>query len=410
MTYLGAVILVVDDDEAGRYTKSRILKFSGFEVCEAATGKEALDSTSKIQPDLVLLDVNLPDISGYEVCRRLKSDAPTAQIPVVLTSAAFTKGADRARGLEGGADGYLIEPTEPEVIQATIMSILRSREAMEVSRQATMQWEATFAAISDGIALLDGEGIIYRCNQAFRRLSHGENAIGVSLESWLIHRNAHVPFSLASGMQAVNKQSHELEFDSRWFELSLDPMGTTKAEGTVAICKDITSRREAERELIGSRNIAETANAAKDRFLAVLSHELRTPLTPALMSVDVMMGDPQLPMGMREGLEMIQRNIELEARLIDDLLDLTRIIQGKMSLRMIDVDLCKLASLAIEMSKEEITSKGILLRVELGEAQAIVNCDPARMQQVLWNLIKNAAKFTPSGGTIDIVARRPGPD
>lgn len=407
MTYLGAVILVVDDNEAGRYTKSRILKFSGFEVCEANTGKDALELASKILPDLVLLDVNLPDISGYEICRRLKSDLITAQIPIVLTSAAFTKGTDRARGLEGGADGYLIEPTEPEVIQATIMSVLRAREAMEVARQATMQWESTFAAISDGIALLDSEGTIYRHNNAFKLLSNGDSANGATLEGWLLRRKADVPLALAVGIGTLQKQSFEIEFDSRWFELTLDPVGTSKAEGTVAICKDITKRREAERELITSRNSAETANAAKDRFLAVLSHELRTPLTPALMTVEVMMDEPELPADMREGLEMIQRNIELEARLIDDLLDLTRIIQGKMSLRLIDVDLFKLTSLAIEISKEAITSKGIQLSVDLGEGAAMVNCDPARMQQVLWNLIKNAAKFTPEGGRIAITANRP---
>jgi signal transduction histidine kinase len=406
MTYLGAVILVVDDNEAGRYTKSRILKFSGFDVSEASTGKEALELTSKILPDLVLLDVNLPDISGYEICRRLKSNEITSQIPIVLTSAAFTKGIDRARGLEGGADGYLIEPTEPEVIQATIMSVLRSREAMEVARQATTQWEATFAAISDGIALLDSEGVIYRCNKAFKILSNGEPASGTTLEGWLLGRKADVPLNLAVGTDLLSKRSFEIEFDNRWFELSLDPVGS-KSEGTVAVCKDMTKRREAERELISSRNSAETANAAKDRFLAVLSHELRTPLTPALMTVDVMMGEPGLPEDMRQGLEMIQRNIELEARLIDDLLDLTRIIQGKMSLRLTDVDLLKLTSLAIEISKEAITSKGIELTVDLGEIPAMVNCDPARMQQVLWNLIKNAAKFTPSEGRIAITATRP---
>src|SRR5262245_50022063 len=118
-------ILNVEDNEIGRYAKTRILQQAGFKICEATTGQEALGLLATSNPSLVLLDVNLPDISGFEVCRRIKQNPATASVPVLQVSASFTRGTDRARGLEGGADGYLTEPVEPEVLIATVHSLLR---------------------------------------------------------------------------------------------------------------------------------------------------------------------------------------------------------------------------------------------------------------------------------------------
>ena len=121
------LILNVDDEEASRYAKSRVLTHSGMRVVEVATGYEALQKAEQLQPAIVLLDVRLPDISGHEVCRRVKERWP--QIMVLQTSATYTTGADRTRGLDIGADSYLTQPIEPQELVAAIRALLRLRDA-----------------------------------------------------------------------------------------------------------------------------------------------------------------------------------------------------------------------------------------------------------------------------------------
>jgi len=142
------------------------------------------------------------------------------------------------------------------------------------------------------------------------------------------------------------------------------------------------------------------ANQAKDRFLAVLSHELRTPLTPVLLSVSELLDDPKTPDDFRPALSMIRRQIEIEVRLVDDLLDVTRIAHGKMRLNRETVDAHASIRQCLDDCRGDLDA--FQLTVDLSAAAHHVDADPVRLQQVLWNLLKNAAKFTPAGGTIAI--------
>ncbi len=154
-----------------------------------------------------------------------------------------------------------------------------------------------------------------------------------------------------------------------------------------------------------ARQAAEDANAAKDHFLAVLSHELRTPLTPISMAMAVLAKRADLPAPVRSTLDMVQRNVDLESHLIDDLLDVTRIARGKMELARTDTDLHEAVRRAVEVSTPDIEAKGQRLTVDMSEGSCRLDGDPARLQQVFWNLLKNASKFTPTGGAIEIRAR-----
>jgi PAS domain S-box-containing protein len=160
------------------------------------------------------------------------------------------------------------------------------------------------------------------------------------------------------------------------------------------------------REAHQAREESEAANRAKDRFLAVLSHELRTPLTPVLAEVAAMLDDPATPDSVRPVLEMTRRNVELEARLIDDLLDLNRIIQGKLQLKREVVDAHQLTLEALEICRGGIEEAGLFVELQLEANPHHVEADAARLQQVIWNLIKNAVKFTPRGGFIAIRTRQ----
>jgi HAMP domain-containing protein/signal transduction histidine kinase/ActR/RegA family two-component response regulator len=144
------------------------------------------------------------------------------------------------------------------------------------------------------------------------------------------------------------------------------------------------------------------SNLAKDQFLAMLSHELRTPLTPVLASAMALENEQGLPENVHESLHMIRRNVELEARLIDDLLDLTRVSRGKVQLNFKVVDAHTLLQNALEICQADIDRKNLALRLNLAAQKFYLRADPARLQQIFWNLINNAVKFTSKDGQISI--------
>jgi signal transduction histidine kinase len=154
-----------------------------------------------------------------------------------------------------------------------------------------------------------------------------------------------------------------------------------------------------------ARAEAEQANRAKDQFLAVLSHELRTPLTPVLLATTLLEGSSELPRHLMEHTQMIRRNVELEARLIDDLLDLTRISRGKLQLNLSTADVHEVLLRAVEICCAERAGDLVL---ELAASRHHAHGDPARLQQVFWNLIRNAVKFTPAGRSIAVRSRNIG--
>ena len=151
------------------------------------------------------------------------------------------------------------------------------------------------------------------------------------------------------------------------------------------------------------------ANSAKDQFLATLSHELRTPLTPILIAVSGI-SEEELNEPMRDLFDTIRRNVVLEARLIDDLLDLTRVAKGKLQLDLQPTDVHAILQNVVEICRADLESKSFLLELNFSATSRFVNADAARLQQVFWNLLKNAAKFTPLGGRITITTHSPAPD
>ena len=169
-------------------------------------------------------------------------------------------------------------------------------------------------------------------------------------------------------------------------------------------------RRRIEKELELAKENAEAASAAKDRFLATLSHELRTPLNPILLWADGILNQEGLDPEMEQGLRMVCRNVELEARLIDDMLDLTRIARGKLQLRLQSTDAHELVQRAIEIVRADVNCRHIQLSIALEAASHQVKVDPPRMQQVFWNILRNACKFTADTGTISVRSHNSAPD
>ena len=212
-------------------------------------------------------------------------------------------------------------------------------------------------------------------------------------------------------------REHEAAIRGRsWWNVSQIPLrdAAGNTEALLILTQDVTERKLAEEELIAAKRSAERAKAdaeaaskAKDHFLAVLSHELRTPLTPVLATV-AMLQRNQLDADTRDSLEMIRRNVELEARLIDDLLDVTRIEKGKVELHRHPIELCTILRRAAEVCMPDIEARKLEFGIATPGGPYLINADAARLQQVFWNLLKNSVKFTPPGGRIDVRCRRDG--
>ncbi len=269
-----ARVLLIDDEDASRYIFRRILTRAGFDVDEASTGSEGLAMGDSI-PDIILADVNLPDMLGYEVCRRLKANPPTAGIPVIQVSAAFVSNESKVQGLQGGADAYLTQPVEPAVLVAQINALLRLRRAESMSRLSGLQWEITFNALSDGIALADENGLLLRANSTFMRLLDlvYSEIEGLPLSKIFASRFAPTLADLMA--PAGDAQALELSFGYRWFnvrynKIESDPI---KPAGSILIISDITDYKKLQETLKSTERLAATG-----RLAHIMAHEINNPL------------------------------------------------------------------------------------------------------------------------------------
>ncbi len=408
-----ALVLQVDDYAPSLYVRGKILRQAGFEVIDASSGTEALRLVAERRPTVVLLDVGLPDVSGLEVCRRIKADPATAGTQVVHVTATTTHRTDYARALELGADGYLVEPVEPEVLVATLRALTRTRRAEEEARGAEHQWQATFDAMSDGIGLVDRDGVIVRANAPFRAMLGGRDVRG--------ERAAGVLASLLAGgvgaaaledlMRTPVRTRVQAAVGGRWLEITADPVRDEAGQhdGVVCVVVDVSERKRIESargELLAmaqaARLEAEDANRAKDEFLAVLSHELRTPLMSMLGWLRMLASGKLDPERTAHGLRVIERNTRQQVQIIEDLLDISRIVAGKMRLDVALVSLPPIVDAAIEATRAAAAAKGIVVEACVARDLPRVFGDPGRLEQVITNLLSNAVKFGRAGETVRV--------
>ena len=237
---------------------------------------------------------------------------------------------------------------------------------------------------------------------------HDPQTLSTVLERWKVSIATGKPFDMTFPLRGVDGVFRP--FLTRIMPLRDEQGRVVQWFGTNT---DISEQKATEKELATAKAsaerakaAAEQANRAKDHFLAVLSHELRTPLTPVVMGVSILQDRSDLAPAARETLEMIGRNIEMEARLIDDLLDVSRIARGKIELQKQRVELCTVIQRAVEVCKPDIEARRLHFGVDVGPAAPYwIEADVSRLQQVFWNLLKNAIKFTPPDGCVGIRCR-----
>ena len=238
-----AEILLADDSDVGRYVVATMLRRAGFVVREVADGLEAVREVTSRPPDLVVLDVKMPGLDGLEACRRIKADHATSLVPVLLLSATFLDPADRVEGLETGADAYLTQPVESPVLVASINSLLRTRLAERNERRIATEWQVTFDAIGDAVALVDSDGLVRRCNSAFGALA------GVTHETAVGRRLVQLVPSLSGAAITPDPGDRTIEVAGRVLAVRVDELPDPDSSALFVLSlRDITAETELARE------------------------------------------------------------------------------------------------------------------------------------------------------------------
>jgi len=402
-----ATILVVDDNEQNRYVHVRYLERAGFQVRQADCGADALGLAP--EADLVVLDVRLPDMSGFEVCRQLRQNAATASIPVLQTSAAFTAVGDRVVGLQQGADAYLCIPVEGEELIATVRALLRIRQAELNAQTMAAEWQLTFDAIADGICLLTDGLMVARHNRAFSQLTdQSDPSIGRPLAELLTLDD---PDALLALVQSPGGGHLELPAGQRWLSIRVDTVKSDNLPGSkVCIVADITrikatqaSLHEAELRLAAHAAELESSvelrtrelherNTELEAFTYSISHDLRAPLRAMHNFVDVLLHDAveTLEPVHLDYLKRIGRAAQRMDQLTIDMLHYSQL--GRSELALEPVDLQALVERMIDERRDRAEAATAVFEIDGPLPPVFAN--PAGLAQALGNLLDNALKFT----------------
>ncbi len=378
------------------------------------------EALSRYRYDVVLSDYQLPRYSGAQALDLVRRDHP--YIPFIFVSGVI--GEDNAVDmLKRGATDYVIKNRLSRLSVAIDRALeeVRLRQAREAVEAQLRDADALYARVVDSlrnyaVILLDGAGIVRSWNLAAQTIfGHArEEMLGRSIEL------VYTPEDREHGVwrrELATAYAEGHAQNDRWL---VHADGTRlRGEGVVTtlyntqgdhtgfsmLVRDATAAWRDAQALREAKEEAERANRAKDRFLAVLSHELRTPLAPISAAAQLLERNAVVPEKLAHLLPMIRRNVALEARLIDDLLDLTAIGAGKVNLRLQTVDVHKLIHAVGEMLEGDFQRGGLSLVLQLDARQSTIEGDEARIQQVLWNIVRNAVKFTPPGGRIEVRTR-----
>ncbi len=419
-----ARILVADDNADMRDYVTRLLS-QHWVVDAVADGAQALAAARSRRPDLVLADVMMPELDGFALVRELRADARTAPIPIILLSARAGEEAT-AEGLRSGADDYVVKPFSSSSLLVRVESALAAaRVRAAATAAAERERKSLYSLFMTGpaaIALLRGpELIVELANHRMLEVWGKTDAIvGKPLMDALPElRGQPYPEILrevlrsgtayhAEGASAMLDRNRDGQLQQLFFDFSYEPVRDNDGhvDGILVFAVEVTQEVLARRATEAALREAETANRAKDEFLAILGHELRNPLAPITTALHLMRlraGDVAL-----KERAVIERQVNHLARLVDDLLDVSRITRGKVELKKRPLEIAEIVARAIELASPLLEQRQHQLRITVPAHGLTVTGDSMRLAQTVSNLIMNAAKYTEHGGEIDISAGRDG--
>jgi PAS domain S-box-containing protein len=352
------------------------------------------------------LELGYPPVLAERLKRQVKEVVETRQ--PVRGETYYTD----AAGVEDYHE-YIFSPVlGPDGAVVAVCGTTRLTTEQRRAGQAAQQLAAIVESSADAIISKDINGVITSWNFGAQQLFgyHADEVIGkpitilIPKERW--DEEPNILARVRRGERIEHYETIRQRKDGSLIEISLtvSPIkdSSGKIVGASKIGRDIMQQKQAERELERAHKEAVAASRAKDDFLAALSHELRTPLNPVLLLASDSAENPELPEEIRAQFTTIRNNVELEARLIDDLLDITRITHGKLSLNTGWVDVHAVLKEAIATVQSELNQKQVSLSLKLAEGKSAMNGDIVRLQQIFWNVLKNAVKFNTEGGKITV--------
>ncbi len=425
-------ILLVDDKLENLLALEAILEKLGENLVRATSGEEALRCLLHQDFAVILLDVQMPGMDGFETATLIRNRGRSRHTPIIFLTAFSTSDQMLFKGYALGAVDYLLKPLDPNILTSKVIVFVELFKKTEAVKQQAAQLvavntelrqsEERFRSLSTcspvGIFETDTEGNCKYTNpryQAICGLTAGESLEKRWLESVHPQDRERASASWSAYIRESRDYSEEFRFQTahgsdRWVQVRSSPMLSSQGEllGYVGTLEDITERKQAEevraqviREQT-ARQEAEAANRMKDEFLAVLSHELRTPLTSMLGWSKILRAKKLDDKATSRALEAIERNAISQMQLIEDILDVSRIIRGQLRLNVSAVNLISVMEAALEAVRPLAEPKDIKLNTVLDTSVGSVYGDPARLQQVVWNLLTNAIKFTPKGGRVEV--------
>ncbi|WP_204103888.1 MULTISPECIES: response regulator [Spirulina sp. CCY15215] len=421
-------ILVVDDTPANLSVLTQMLSRKDYEIRVAPNGKLALQSAQSKPPQLILLDITMPGLDGYQVCEQLKANPKTSAIPIIFISA--LDGADnKVKAFQIGGVDYITKPFETVEVLARIDNQLRLRSLQLQLQQQNQQLQQeiksrqaveehlrilkrAIAESVNGIIIIEARVENYPIifvNTGFERITgySSEEVLGQSFDFLLDSDRESEDFQKLKEAIATGKSCQILLHDTRkdktrfWNELSLSPVRDKKGNLThfIGIQNDVSHRISIEEKIIRAKEIADEANQAKSTFIANMSHELRSPLNAILGFSQLMGRSTGLSQSDRENIRIINRSGEHLLTLINNILDLSKIEAGKTVLQPVNFDLYRLLDEVEDMFLLRTENKGLQLIFERQENIPQYVCtDIVKLRQVLINLLGNAIKFTHKGG------------
>lgn len=428
-------VLMVDDHPENLIALEAILGGLGQNLVKATSGEEALRCLLHQDFAVILLDVQMPGMDGFEAASLIRQRQRSRNTPIIFLTAFNTSDELMVKGYSLGAVDYLFKPLNPAILTSKVTVFVELfRKTYEVERQAAQlaainselqRSEERFRLLSRcspvGIFLMDTAGRYTYANPSCQAIcgftvqenwqSDWTNSIDSQdrqkvLSDWSV--------SIQQGQAYSDEFRIEIGDYSKWVHVRTSPMLTDDGAllGHVGTIEEITDRKQAEaaRDQIireqAARQQAEAANRMKDEFLAIVSHELRTPLNSILGWSQLLINRKLDENTISRALETIERNARSQAQLIEDILDVSQIIRGKLRLLMQPVDLIELIESVVETVRPGADEKSLQISTELDTSIERVNGDIERLKQIVWNLLSNAIKFTDQNGQVTIKLTR----
>jgi signal transduction histidine kinase/DNA-binding response OmpR family regulator len=411
-----ARILVADDNADMRDYVVRLLR-ERWQVSGVADGVQALAAAREHPPDLLLTDVMMPSLDGFGLLREIRADEKTRAIPVIMLSARAGEGS-RVEGLEAGADDYLVKPFSARELLARVSTHLQIAKLRGQALKERERLHEIFMQAPAPVAVLSGPELRFEvANLPFCEMVARPELVGRTLRDAFSEPSATEALTAVEAAFQSGRALHVTEqhiplvrsgkLSDGYFSYVVQPIldSAGKPDGIIVVATELTDSVLARQRVDALRSAAEHANRAKDEFLSTLSHELRTPLN-AIVGWSKLLRAGSVPTDHRErALETIERNARIQARLIEDMLDLSRIEQGKLVISVGPLEMVRVVEAAIDALRPAADAKQIRLQPVLDSHATIIG-DADRLQQVVWNLLSNAVKFTPKGGRVQVRLRR----